>query len=295
MGNRSENNSRVKPIFAYLRNSIKFYDTQNPLVARFVFLLMLAVIFGGYLFARPYTETFYKAFEQISRQLQSQLENKTLDLSLIGSDLYTSMINSFMTGILIILVINVFSFIAGLFYESYYYFSLIRPSQKGRESILIFLRRLPKLIIFNIMYYLLILLVVLIIMIVTGFAAMLAPFFLILFIALPFFIIVLNTLYIFKDLLILEFDVGVFRNFKMSPALTRGSRKNIILNALWPVCMGWILNTFAAGVENALLSLLITSFLEVIILLFSIRLKVLMFIDAAFIEKKENPEVETMA
>lgn len=287
MDNRLIQTSRVKSIYAYLKDSIKFYDIQNPLVAQISFVVQLAIIFGGYAFARPYTEEFFKTFEQISVNLQSQLEVKPFDISFLNSDNIMNMLNSLSTIFLILVAINSLAFIVSLFYGTYYYYSLTHPSMEGSERVTIFFRRLPKIIIFNILYYSAFAIVVGSLILITVIAIAIIPFLSFLISVFPLAIMVFNTMFIFKNFLIIEFDVGIFRNFKKALDITKGCKKNVIINGLWPLCMGWLLSTFAVDIQNPMLSLFITAFFEVIILMISQRLTVLMFIDAASLERHD--------
>ena len=88
--------------------------------------------------------------------------------------------------------------------------------------------------------------------------------------------------------MILEFDVGIIRNFKKSMDITKGCKKRIVFNGLWPHSMTLILSTLAVDIQNPMLSLFIVAFFEVIILLISQRLIALMFIDAASLERHDN-------
>ncbi len=294
MNNRLNDASscRVKPILAYLKDSIKFYDIQNPFVAQIIFILQLAILFSGYVFSRPYMQEFYIAFEQVNVRLQEQLQAKALDMSLLTSDIYISMINSFMAIVLVLFVVKSLSSLISLFYGTYYYYGLTNSTMKGAQKALIFFKRLPKIIVFNILFYVAFYFVVLVLVLLTGIITMIIPIFSVLTLALPLVILALNTVFTFKDLLIIEFDIGIFRNFKKSLDLTKGCKKNVILNSLWPLCMGWLLSFFAVDIQNALLSLFIAAFLEVIILLISQRLTALMFIDAASLERQDKKPVK---
>jgi hypothetical protein len=109
---------------------------------------------------------------------------------------------------------------------------------------------------------------------------------------LPFTILAVDMLFIFKNLLIVEFDVGIFKNFKSSLDITKGCKNRVILNGLWPHFLGLILSTFAIDIQNPILALFIVAFFEVIIMLIFQKLTVLMFIDAASIERKDKKTEE---
>lgn len=288
MDNQIKSQGRVRPIFAYIKESVKFYDLENPVIAQVVFLVQLVILFGGYWFARPYTQDFSIVFEQMNVRLQNQLESKILDMSFMTSELYTRMVDSMLAIFLIFIVIRSLSLCVSLFYGTYYHFSLTQPSIKGSQRALLFLRRLPKLILFNVMFYIAYFFVVFILLIITGILTLIVPFFSVLSLLLPLSVLALGALFMFKDLLIIEFDVGVFNNFKKSLDITQGCRKNVIINGLWPMCIGGIVTLFAMDVQNPMLALFISAFLEVIVLLMTQRLTVLMFADAASLERQDK-------
>lgn len=285
---RNHSDSKVKPILAYLKESAKFYELDKPMPARIIFLLELAVLFGGYLFARPYTLDVFKYFEQLTNQLQGQLSLGSLNMSILNSDVYKNMINALFAVLLIYVVIRSLSFIIALFFGAHYFFGLTNPEMSGGARASLFLSRLPKIIIFNILFYIAFYIAVFLLVIIIGIIIMIIPMLQFVTFLVPLAVMALSTLFIFKDLLIIEFDIGVFKNFKKSLELTRSSRKNIIINMMWPFAIGWLLNAFAIDVNNAALSIFISAFLEVIIILIGQRLSVLMFIDAASIERKDK-------
>jgi hypothetical protein len=105
---------------------------------------------------------------------------------------------------------------------------------------------------------------------------------------LPIVVLAIDMLFIFKNLLIIEFDTGVFQNFKVALDITKDCRRRVIFNGLWPHFLGLILSTFAIDVQNPVLAIFMVSFFEVIVLLIFHRLTALMFIDAASLERKDK-------
>ncbi len=280
---------RVRPIFAYIKDSIKFYDLEKPLVAQIIFLLQLGILFGGYWFARPYTQEFSILFEQVSVNFQEQW-GKAFDITFLNSELYYRMVDSMMTLLLIFLTIKVLSFLITLFYGTYYHFSLTQPSMKGSQRFLLFLRRLPKLIFFNILFYIAYFFVAMVLILASGFITLMVPIFSVFTLLLPFTLFGMGALFIFKDLLIIEFDLGILKNFKKSWEITKGCRKNVIVNGLWPLFLGGLISLFAIDVGHPLLALFISAFFEVIVILVTQRLTVLMFADAASLERHDRPK-----
>lgn len=264
---------RVKSIYAYLREAIRFYDTDNPSVARISFVIQLIVIFGGYLLAGPYAQDFYSGLEQIG--------NNGFDISQINSQAYIAMLNSSAVIVAIMTAIRIITYFVSLFYGIWYYHGLTQPSLSGRERASIFFSRLPKIILFNIIFYIVFYFIAIVSLVATGVLAYILPVFSVLSLIIPLVLLVINTLFIFKDLLIVEFDPGILRTAKKSLEVTKGCRKNIVLNALWLMFLRWILTALSIEMQNQLLALFVMSFLEVIFLLVFQRLTALMFVDAA--------------
>lgn len=231
----------------------------------------------------PHARDLSIIYEQIGNRIIGQMEelnNFDLGMALLSSDLYIEMINTLTTVSLILLLIKSVSFLVSLFYGSWYYLSHSDPGMPGKKRTALFFKRLPKIIIFNIIFYLGLYIAVIAFFTVAVIISVLIPFFAILVILVPIAAVLILKLFAFKDLLIIEFNPGIFRNLKKSVQLTRGSRRNVIINGLWPFFAGWILSYLAIGFENQMISLLIASFLEVIILMVSQRLNALMFLDA---------------
>lgn len=277
---------RVRSITAYIRDAIKFYDLENPRVAQIMFIIQLGILFGGYWLVRPYTQNFFVVFEQFSVKLLEQ-EKMASDLALIDFQLYMQLAEAIIPILLIILMIRILSYFAMMFYGTYYHFSLTQPSVKGAERFQLLLRRLPKLIVFNILFYTGLLALAFAVMLITSIISVFMPIVSVLSYILYMGFFAIGIVFMFKDYLIIEFDVGIFNNFKKSWHITKGCRKNVIVNGLWPLCLNMLATLIAIDVENALLALFISSFFEAIVLMIKQRLTVLMFADAASLERHD--------
>jgi hypothetical protein len=280
--------NRIKPIYAYFKDSIKFYDIDQPLVAQIIFVLQLAAVFGGYVIARPYTEQFFLYYEQISNKFIWQLDSQNYDFSILSSDLAVNMINAFITVMLIVIAAKTIAYFLSIFFGAYYFMSLTRSDTTPAQRITDILSKYPKLIIFNILFYGVFTFAAVLLLLAAGTLSMVMPMLLVLSPLLPFAILAFDTMFIFKNLLIIEFDTGVFRNFKKALDITKGCRRRVIVNGLWPVCLGLLLSSFSIGINNPLLSLFILAFFEVIIHLIAQRLIALMFIDASSLERNDK-------
>ncbi|NLE25443.1 MAG: hypothetical protein GX625_08895 [Clostridiaceae bacterium] len=279
---------RVKSIFFYLKESLKFYDVDKPTVAQVVFVLILAVVFGGYIVARPYTEKVFLYYEQISVSLMEQVGAKSVDFSLINMEIVYKMLESTMVVLAIYAVIKAVTYIIAIYYGTFYFYSLTDPTTTWTQRTAIFLKKLAKIIIFNILFYGIFATIVFLIFMLTIFIAMFFPGIILVTTFLPFIVLAVDMLFIFKNLLIIEFDTGIFKNFKVSLDITKGCKRKVIFNGLWPHFLGLILSTFAIDVQNPILALFIVSFFEVMVLLIFQRLTSLMFIDAASLERKDK-------
>ncbi len=279
---------RVKSIFFYLKESLKFYDIDKPTVAQIVFILILAVMFGGYVIARPYTENVFLYYEQISVGLMEQVGAKSVDFSLINMEIVYKMLESTMVVLTIYAVIKAVTYIIATYYGTFYFLSLTDPETTWTQRTALFLKKLAKIIIFNILFYGIFALIVFLIFMLTVFIALFFPGIIVVTTFLPFIVLAVDMLFIFKNLLIIEFDTGIFKNFKVSLDITKGCKRKVVFNGLWPHFLGLILSTFAIDVQNPILSLFIVSFFEVIVLLIFQRLTSLMFIDAASLERNDK-------
>ncbi len=279
---------RVKSIFFYLKESLKFYDVDKPNVAQIVFVLILAILFGGYVVARPYTEEVFLYYEQISVSLMEQVETKNFDFSLINIEIVYKMLESAFVVLVIYAVMKAITYLIGTYYGAFYYFSLTDPDSTWIERTVLFLRKLIKIIFFNILFYGIFALAVFLVFMAAGFIALFLPAIIIIFTFLPIIVLAVDMLFIFKNLLIIEFDTGAFQNFKVALDITKDCKRRVIFNGLWPHFLGLILSTFAIDVQNPILALFIVSFFEVIVLLIFQRLTALMFIDAASLERKDK-------
>jgi len=278
----------VKPINAYFKESIKFYDLDKPVVARVIFVLLLGVLFGGYLLARPYIYELYTQYEQLFIRLQEDMSIDGLNSALFSAGANEAIMRSFLYVLLIIVAIRLLTFVISLFYGCWYFFEMTDPQMSGARRTSVFFARLPKIILFNILFFAAIYVVVAVMVVATVFLPGLAIFTAML----PMAILFVSTMYVFKDLLIIEFNVGPIRNFRKALDLTRNNKKYIFLNMMSLYALGWLLNMISIDVENAVLALFISAFLECILMLVTQRLSALMFIDAASLERKDKRQTK---
>lgn len=288
MENQPKQVNRIKPIFFYFKESIKFYDIDHPPAAQITFVLQLAAIFGGYLLARPYAEKFVQFYEQISNKIVLMLESRNFDFSILSSELAANLVNALIAMTLISLASKAIAYLFGVFFGAYYFFSLTRPETTPAQRVSEILSKYPKLILFNVLFYGIFLITSVLLLFTAGIAMMIIPFLAFFSALIPLALLAIDTVFIFKNLLIIEFDTGVFRNFKKALDITKGCRKRVIANGLWPVCINILISTFSFGIDNPLLSLFIAAFFEVIVLMMTQRLTALMFIDAASLERNDK-------
>ena len=284
----------IKPFSRYFREAIRFYDLDKPFVAQIIFILSLAVQFGGYMMAKPYVIDLYTHYEKLYVRLEGELSLHKINSIMFASGDYEVMIQSFIHVVLLVAAIRFATFLISLFFGSWYFFGLTNPGMSGAQRTLVFFSRLPKLIIFNVLFNVAFYSGVLVLIMVLGIVSLIIPLLTIFTALIPLFVMALSTLFVFKDLLIIEFDVGIFRNFKKSIDLTRGNKKQIIMNMMSLYILGWLLNMFSIDVNNALLALFISVFMESIIMIVTQRLSVLMFLDAASLERKDKTKEKSV-
>ena len=279
---------RVKPVFSYMKESLRFFDLDNPFVDKIIFVLILAVIFGGYLFARPYIENAFLYYEQINVNLMEQIEAKSLDFSAIDNETAMKFFESMLNVMAIYAVIKAVAYILATYYGVFYYYSLTNPDTSWDQRTVLFLKKLIKLIIFNILFYGIFALGIFIIFVLTLLISLFIPLIILILPLLPIAVLVVDILFIFKNLLIIEFDTGIFKNFKVALDITRGCKKRVVINGLWPHFLGLILSSLAIDVQHPNLALFFISFCEALRLLIFQRLRALMFMDAASVERKDK-------
>jgi hypothetical protein len=280
----------IKPFGGYFKEAIKFYDLDKPVVARIIFILELAVLFGGYMLARPYVLDLYTHYEQLFVRMGGELNLENLNSILFGSGVYEAMIQSFLRVMLLIAAVRLIAFLISLFFGSWYFFGLTNPQMPGSQRVSVFFTRLAKIIVFNILFHIAFYLGVFVLLMFFAVITIIIPLLSVFTALFPLLVLAVSTLFVFKDLLIIEFDIGVFRNFKKTIDLTRGNKKHIIINMMSLYALGFLLNMFSVDVNNAVLSLFISAFLESIILLVTQRMSVLMFLDAASLERKDGKQ-----
>ena len=78
---------KVKPIAAYLKEAVKFYDLDKPAITQFVFVIQLLVTFGSYLLMQPYTLRLIKYANEINMILPAQKPGM-IDFTFLYSDSY---------------------------------------------------------------------------------------------------------------------------------------------------------------------------------------------------------------
>ena len=288
MDKQQRQECRVKSVFSYMRESWRFFDLDNPVIDKIIFVLILAVIFGGYLFARPYIENAFLYYEQINVNLMEQIEAKSLDFSAIDNETAMKFFESMLNVMAIYAVIKAVAYILATYYGVFYYYSLTNPDTSWDQRTVLFLKKLIKLIIFNILFYGIFALGIFIIFVLTLLISLFIPLIILILPLLPIAVLVVDILFIFKNLLIIEFDTGIFKNFKVALDITRECKKRVIFNGLWLHFLGLILETLAIDVQHPVLALFIVAFFEAMILLIFQRLTALMFIDAASIERKDK-------
>jgi len=283
MDNQQKQECRVKPVFFYIRESCRFFDLDNPFVDKIIFILMLAVIFGGYLFAKPYIESAFLYYEQINVNLLEQL-----DFSAIDMDTARKFAESMLNVTAVYAVIKAASYILATYYGVYYYYSLTQPDTSWKKRTILFLKKLIKFIIFNIIFYGIFALCILLIFILIVLISIFIPAIVLILPLLPITALVVDMVFIFKNLLIIEFDTGIFKNFKVALDINKGCKKRVIINGLFPHFLGLLFNSLAMDVQHPTLALFIIAFCEALVLLIFQRLTALMFIDAASIERKDK-------
>jgi hypothetical protein len=131
------------------------------------------------------------------------------------------------------------------FYGTHYYLGVTEPSSTSMKRTGIFISRLPKLILFNIVYYVLFYIATALAMAAVLLVSLFIPLFSVVITLFPLLLMLVDSLFVFKDLLIIEFNPGIINNFKKALGLTKNNTRNIIVNMLWPAALGWALSSLS--------------------------------------------------
>lgn len=275
---------RIKPIFFYLKDSFKFYELDRPLITEVLFLILLTVFFGGYLLAMPYVEDFQLYYEQFSVRIS---EAEIVDYTSLDPELVMNLANAMLASMGIFIAVRAITYFIGIYYGSLYFFSLTRPDTTLAQRNSVVLSKVLKVVVFNLLFYLIFGIFIFTFILFISVIAKLIPTLIVLATSLPAVIILLDLMFMFKNLLIIEFDVGITNNLKKSLDITRGYKGRVMSNGLFPYLLILILGTIALNIQNKLLALFMLAFFEAIILMVSNRLTTLMFVDAAVLKRKD--------
>ena len=231
----------IKPFSRYFREAIRFYDLDKPFVAQIIFILSLAVQFGGYMMAKPYVIDLYTHYEKLYVRLEGELSLDKINSIMFASGDYEVMIQSFIHVVLLVAAIRFATFLISLFFGSWFLWPDQSRDVRYQRTLVFFKatkthyfqRALQCRLLFwcpctdngfghrfvNHTPW-------------TIFTALI-----------PLFVMALSTLFVFKDLLIIEFGCGDFQNFKR--ALTYlGNKKQIIMNMMSLYILGWLEHVF---------------------------------------------------
>lgn len=243
---------------------MKFYDLKVQGVPQALFVLLLAVLFGSGILIMVELYEDLQQYLAVFPDLFSEPDNIEPFMTFFLSEEYAQMVETMLKIFGIIVIQYALSMLLSFFYLGAYLVDLEANEVSFSAYMRKFLTALPRFIGFQVLFFISLLAVIL-------------PLMYFVIVLLPFAWLVIEAIFIFKEITLLDTGVGIFKNFALSWKLSAGNRFMIGRNIFFIVLLSMFVRMFVVG-SNVLLSLFITSFIEVIVLLIKQRLIALMYI-----------------
>lgn len=269
----------IKHFTYYFRPMMKFHDLKVQGVPQVLFVLLLTVSFGFRLLARPWVidmSIYYQQFVNANSGLFSdptQIDNL---MRFAFSEEYTKLIEIMLKVMGLLALQKLLSMLLSFFYMGAYL-----SDNEGKGSATDYFRRffraLPRFIGFQILFYIGIGILFSVYIFSASILFMILPIMYFLMILLPLGWLIIQVIFVFKEVTLLDTGVGILKNFALSWKLSAGNRLMIGRNIFFIVFLNMFIGMFTVGL-NVILSFFIISFLEVIVLLIRQRLTVLMYL-----------------
>jgi len=270
----------IKHFTYYFRRMMKFYELRVQGVPQVLFILLLAVLFGSGILVQPLTvdlNIYYQQFLAMYSDLLSKPDNFEALMKFMLSAEYTQFIQTILKIFGIAVIQHALSILLSFFYLGAYLVDLETQEVSLAAYMRKFLAALPRFIGFQVLFFVGLGILTVFFSLFTSLLIAILPFMYIVIVFLPFAWLVIETIFIFKEITLLDTRVGIFRNFALSWKLSAGSRFMIGRNIFFVVFLNMVARMLIAG-SNVLLSLFIASFIEVILLLIKQRLIALMYL-----------------
>lgn len=281
----------------YFRRMLKFYELKVQGVPQVLFVLLLAAAFGFRLLLRPlvfdmsiYQQQIVIAYQDIfaaGDMTDPSIMEKLMKIPF--SEEYAQFISLFFKSMGLILVQQIVMMLLSYFYLGAYLTDLDLTNASMAQYMKKFFRALPRYAAFNILFFLAVGILAVVIIFLSSLVIMLAPPLYMLIFTLPIGWFIIRIIFIFKDITFLDTGVRVIDNFSLSLKLSKGNRVMIGRNIFFLVFLNMIIGMVSIG-SNVLLTMFVTSFFEVIVLLFRQRLTALMYYSRTRKIREESAE-----
>ncbi|HAA24759.1 MAG TPA: hypothetical protein DCE11_01390 [Ruminiclostridium sp.] len=280
----------IKHFTYYFRQMMKFYELKVPRVPQVLFILLLAVLFGIRVLVQPLIvelNIYYQQFLTAYSDFNSAPENVDAFMKFMLSEEYKQFVETTLKVLGIVAIQYALTILLSFFYLGAYLVDLEAREVSFAVYMKKFLAALPRFIGFQVLFHIGIGILGLLFSVFISLLILILPLMYIVVIFLPFAWLVIEVIFIFKEITLLDTGVGIFKNFALSWKLSAGNRFMIGRNIFFIVILNMLANMLVVG-SNILLSLFIISFIEVIVLLIKQRLIALMYISRTRIEKDNN-------
>jgi hypothetical protein len=280
----------IKHFTYYFRRMMKFYDLKVQGVPQALFVLLLAVLFGSGILINPLIGELninYQQFLAIYNDFSSTPENIDAFMTFFLSEEYAQMVETMLKIFGIIVIQYALSMLLSFFYLGAYLVDLEANEVSFSAYMRKFLTALPRFIGFQVLFFIGLGILGVFFLFFISLLAVILPLMYFVIVLLPFAWLVIEAIFIFKEITLLDTGVGIFKNFALSWKLSAGNRFMIGRNIFFIVLLSMFVRMFVVG-SNVLLSLFITSFIEVIVLLIKQRLIALMYISRTRVARDNN-------
>ncbi|MBP7175364.1 MAG: hypothetical protein KBA53_03955 [Thermoclostridium sp.] len=296
-------NETIRHFTYYVKRMFKFYDLKAPYVPQVLFVLLLLVSFGLRLVAQPvlvnmsiYQQQWVIPYLEglTSATMTDPAAMNGLMLQIITSDEFRQFFTEFMKASGVLLIQQVLLLVLLFFYLGAYLTDLETKTPAATQYFKKFFKSFPRFLGFNVIYYTLIVIVLMILSFLLSFIMLILP------IAsglLPIAWFLIQVIFIFKDVALLDTRVGILKNFSLAWKLSAGNRSMIGVNTFFLESLTMILFllpiiTIVQESSHITLTIFIVSFIEVIALLVRQRLIALMYFDRTRIIREEEPDAD---
>lgn len=272
----------------YFRRMLKFYELKVQGVPQVLFVLLLAAAFGFRLLVRPlvvdmaiYQQQLVIAYQDILNtgdMTDPSVMEKLMKIPF--TEEYARFISLLIKSMGLLLVQQIVMMLLSYFYLGAYLTDMELNKASVTRYMSKFFRALPRYAAFNILFFIAVGILAAVLFIFSSLLIMIAPYLFVLMLTLPLILpvgwFIIQVIFIFKDIVFLDTGIGVFGNFSLSWRLSKGSRLIIGRNIFFLSLLNMVIGMVSIG-SSVLLTMFVTSFLEVIVLLFRQRLTALMY------------------